>query len=251
MRKTLKFGLTTMLALGLAAGSALAQNGNPCPGDKEYQFNIIGVAKNKNPDMTGNNGHRIFVNLNGKSKIYMTGDTDPNADDLQCGDKFQITDSNATGPNGSATLVAPCDPLTADNLNPSVCFDVYATPLGGPGGKATVDVVCEFDDTCIGCDIDGGSCATGNIDISLSRGKGKPVQKDITGVFRASGCIDVDGSEECDSGDISFNNEWIFNIEQLVEYYWDYDNDGLRLTQIRFCDVEGVEGSDCGGGSII
>ena len=33
--------LLTSLAVALAAGNAFAQNGNPCPGDKEYQFNII------------------------------------------------------------------------------------------------------------------------------------------------------------------------------------------------------------------
>jgi hypothetical protein len=70
-------------------------------------------------------------------------------------------------------------------------------------------------------------------------------------VFRASGCIDLNDSDTCDAGDISFNNEWIFNIEQLELYYWEYDNHGNRLTQIRFCDVEGVEGSDCGGGTIV
>ncbi len=231
------------MAFTLMAGNAFAQNGNPCPGDKEYQFNIIGTS-DKNPDMTGNNGHRIFVKLNGHSKIYMTGDTDPNTDGLQCGDSFEVLDANGTNPDG-ATLLAPCDPLTANNLDPDVCFDVYATPLGSRG-RADVDMICDFDDTCIGCDIDGGdTCMTGNIDFSLARNSGRPVTQNITNVFRASGCIDLDGSEDCNKGDISFNNEWIFNSEQVEEYYWYYDNDGLRLAQIRFCNTEGVNGA-CG-----
>ena len=238
-----------MLALVLGAGTALAQNGNPCPGDKEYQFNIIGVEKDKDAEMKGNNGHRVFVKLHGKSKIYMTGDTIEGGD-LDCGNKFYFTDSNATDADG-ATLVVPCDPLTVDNLDPSVCYDVYITPLGTPGGSAEVDVVCEFDDTCLGCNIDEGDCASGNIDFSLARNSGKPVQKEITKFFRASGCIDVDVSGDCDSGDISFRNEWIFNIEQLEEYYWDVDNDGLRLAQVRFCDVEDDPDSDCGPNVIL
>jgi hypothetical protein len=243
MKKLLIFAI----AFGLAAGSALAQNNNPCPGDKEYQFNIIGT-KDKNPDMTGNNGHRIFVKLNGTSNIYMTGDTS-SATGLQCGNKFDVLDANGTDSNG-ATLLVPCDPLTATNLDPSVCFDVYATPLAH-GGYADVDVVCSFDDTCLGCDIDAGSCDTGTIDFSLKRGSGKPVTQNITKYFRASGCIDLGGVVgTCDTGDISFNNEWIFNIAQLEEYYWAYDNHGNRLTQIRFCDVEGVSGA-CSGGSIV
>jgi hypothetical protein len=119
----------------------LAQNGNPCPGDKEYQFNIIGVKNDKKVDMENNNGHRIFVDLKGKSQIYMTGDTDGySANGLQCGNKFDVLDANGT--DGRATILVPCDPLTVDNLNPDVCFDVYATPLGTPGGHTDVDVIC-------------------------------------------------------------------------------------------------------------
>jgi len=241
--------LVVAVALCFVAGSVLAQNGNPCPGDKEYQFNIIGT-KDKTPDMTGNNGHRIFVKLDGKSNIYMTGDTDTGLAGLQCGSKFDVLDANGTD-NDGATLLVPCDPLTAGHLNPSVCYDVYATPLAH-GGYANVDVVCTFDNTCLGCNIDGGSCATGNIDLVLARGQGKPVTQKITNVFRASGCLDLGGEAGvCDAGDINFQNEWIFNIAQLEEYYWAYDNYGNRLTQIRFCDVEGVPGSDCGPNSIV
>ena len=244
MRKLITIGIV----FALAAGAALAQNGNPCPGDKEYQFNIIGT-KDKNPDMTNNDGHRIFVALNGQSKIYMTGDTDTGTAGLQCGTKFDVLDANGTDANG-ATLLVPCDPLTATNLDPNVCFDVYATPLGTPGGNTDVDVVCNFDATCLGCNIDQGSCDTGTIDFSLAGHSGKPVTQNITKFFRASGCIDVDADTVCDAGDINFNNEWIFNIAQLEEYYWDYDNEGNRIVQIRFCDVEGVPGA-CSGGTIV
>lgn len=254
MNTFIRTGIAAAAALVLSSGLAMAQNGNPCPGSKEYQFNIIGVAKGKKPDMKGNSGHRIFVWLNKKSRIFMTGDTDPGTAGLQCGDSFQITDANATDDGDEATLVVPCDPLTADNLTPDVCFDVFATPLGKPGGHADVEVVCEFDDTCLGCNIDDvdGDCATGTMDFTLVRNSGKPVQQDITKYLRASGCIDLGGEEGvCDTGDLDFKNEWIFNIEQLLTYYWDYDNDGLRIAQIRFCDVEGVEGSDCGPNVIL
>ena len=246
---TMRKFVVAALALGFAAGTAFAQNNNPCPGDKEYQFNIIGT-KDKNPDMTGDNGHRIFVPLNGKTNIYMTGDTDQDSSNgLQCGSTFDVLDANGTDANG-ATLLVPCDPLSATNLNPSVCFSVYATPLAH-GGNANVDVVCTFNSTCIGCNIDGGSCATGNIDFSLTRGKGKPVTQDITPFFRATGCLDIGGvAGVCDTGDINFSNEWIFNIPALEQYYWAYDNQGNRLTQIRFCNAEGVPGADCGPNSI-
>src|SRR5512147_2641722 len=92
MRKNTEMIVCVVLVLAFGVGSALAQNGNPCPGDKEYQINIIGVPKDKHPDMT-NNGHRIFVPLNRSANIYMTGDTDPDTAGLQCGDSFYVADA--------------------------------------------------------------------------------------------------------------------------------------------------------------
>lgn len=242
------FALAVVLAI---AAPLIAQNNNPCPGDKEYQFNIIGT-KDKNPEMKNNNGHRIFVKLNGKTSIYMTGDTDlNNGNGLQCGNKFDVLDANGT--DGEALILVPCDPLDSNNLDPAVCFEVYATPLGTPNGHADVNVYCDFNDDCIGCNIDMGDCYTGLIDFDLARSSGRPVQKNITKYFRASGCIDIGGTDGvCDNGtDIQFQNEWIFNIAQLEYYYWEYDNYGNRITQIRFCNVEGnPDRDDCDGGSI-
>ena len=232
----------TLVAFALVAGTALAQNANPCPGEKAYQVNIIGVPKGKNPDMTNNSGHRIFVPLNGSTKIFMTGDTSTDTG-LQCGNNFFVADANAT--DGTGRIVVPCENVNAESTDPGVCFDVWITALGTPGGTANVDVVCTFDDTVIG-DVDEGTCATGNIDFSLSRNSGKPVQRDITNFLRASGCFDADGSGTCDPGEKTFSNIWIFNLEALLEYYWEYDNQGLRVSQVRFC-----ESDDCGSFGVV
>ena len=108
------FLLTLVVLFVFSAASAFAQNNNPCPGDKEYQFNIIGMKNAKNPDMTNNNGHRIFVPLKGNTNIYMTGDTNPGVPGLQCGNTFDVLDADGT--DGRATLLVPCDPLTAEDL---------------------------------------------------------------------------------------------------------------------------------------
>lgn len=259
--------LMGVIAVVFAVGAAYAQNGNPCPSDKEYQLNIIGVPKDKSASMTGNQGHRIFVPLQSgpdlevprQVKIFMTGDTAPGDADgdgyqLDCGNSFYPSDANATDDN-EATLVVPCEPIAVGD--PGLCFDVYATGLGTPGGNANVDVVCEFDDTCDGCDIEddinnsGDTCDTGNVDFSVARGNGKPVREDITNVFRAEGCIDADTTDllACgdDPADIIFDNVWIFNLPQLLSYYWDYDNNGLKVMQLRFCDSD-VCGSVTAGG---
>jgi hypothetical protein len=35
-----------------------------------------------------------------------------------------------------------------------------------------------------------------------------------------------------------FSNVWIFNVEELLSYYWDYDNNGLKLMKVRFYQTE-------------
>jgi hypothetical protein len=47
----------------------------------------------------------------------------------------------------------------------------------------------------------------------------------------------VNASGFCDSGDLQFNNVWIFNIPQLLDYFWDYNNTGLKLMQVRFYET--------------
>src|SRR5437870_12654739 len=105
--------------LALAGGSALAQNSNPCPGKKEYQFNIIWVPKDKKPDLTNNNGHRVFVDVNGPSTINFTGDTDPSTDGLQCGNNFQVLDANGTG-GSAATVLVPCTNLNSSSTTTGI-----------------------------------------------------------------------------------------------------------------------------------
>jgi hypothetical protein len=46
--------------------------------------------------------------------------------------------------------------------------------------------------------------------------KGQPKPQNISDVFRATGCIDVNADLLCDSGDLQFRNVWIFNIPQLL-----------------------------------
>src|SRR5262249_60391823 len=53
------------LMLSGGAGAGTATTGNGAPSGSHYTLNIIGVPKGKTADMTGNNGSRIFVLLNG------------------------------------------------------------------------------------------------------------------------------------------------------------------------------------------
>jgi hypothetical protein len=180
-------------------------------------LSIIGVSQPKNTDMTETSGHALFVNLTGPSKIsYIAGTT------------FQVLDRNCTDGDG-CTIEVPG--VSGGDL----CYNVYAVGLGKPGGTAIVTAECTFDGDLVG----GGTCTDtllqGSFTVSrTSNGRNKPQRQDISDVFRATGCLDLNGNTTCDKGDVQFNNAWIFNIDQLESYWWDYTNTGLKNMQVRF-----------------
>ena len=219
--------LMGMLVLGVTPAPAQVGKGLSGP---HYELNIIGVPKNKTVPLTDSSRHTIFVPLQtvNNVKIYVTGDADPATAGTQCGDRFQVLDGNAT--DGEATLLVPCE------LGGTMSFEVYAVGLGTPGGSAGVDVLCTFQSTIILSPDTAALCATslGAFDVEVRREAGKPARQNISSVFRASGCVDVNNSLTCDTGDTAFSNVWIFNIAELMSYYWDYDNNGLKLMKVRF-----------------
>src|SRR5262245_25563601 len=194
--------------------TAAAQVGKGLNGP-HYNLNIIGVPKGKTADMDNTSGHTIFVPLEGTVKIYYIA-----------GDTFQVLDRNGTDADG-ATVMVPSDPGGT-----SVCYDVYATALGKPGGTALVQADCIIEDLL-------GSCQDALLldSFSVTRDKGQPKRENISDIFRASGCIDLNGSGTCDKGDTVFTNVWIFNVVGLESYFWDYTNTRLKLMQVRFYAV--------------
>src|SRR3989344_3255891 len=103
MKKMMKIS-SVAIALGLAlsmvpaVSGAVAETGNGAPSGAHYNLNLIGVPKNKTADMTGNNGRRIFVPLEGKTRILLTeGD-------------FQVLDANGTDANGASFQLPNPDP---------------------------------------------------------------------------------------------------------------------------------------------
>lgn len=217
--KRLILSLAVILGLVLAAAPASAQVGKGLSGP-HYNLTIIGVPHNKTADMTSGNGHVLFVpldtsgNVDGNVKIYFVA-----------GDEFNVIDANCTDNNG-CTIEVPSSELS------DLCYEVYAIGLGKPGGTAIVTAECIDDLILGGCTeaLDQGGFTVDR----TNNGSNKPKRQNISNVFRASGCLDLDGDLVCDSGDIQFNNVWIFNLPGLESYWWDYDNNGLVNMQIRF-----------------
>ena len=229
------FGLASVLALALAVPT-FGQVGKGLSG-AHWNLNIIGVPKDKTvPTMTGSNRHVIFVPLQSggdvtrQVKIYYVR-----------GDDFQVLDGNATDDN-EATIQVPyefCDDLT-NGCEELLSFDVYAVGLGKPKGGAIVTAECTYSlDVVDSSGTTGLQCEDtllmGSFEVNRT-GK-KPTRENITDVFRATGCLDVNTDGTCNTGDLAFSNLWIFNILQLEEYFWDYDNNGLRLMQVRFYET--------------
>lgn len=222
-----KVFLTASLLLAcvtfVLVSSSFAQVGRDLSGP-HYNLNIIGVPHDKTADMTGSNRHTLFVPLDTRGRV-------PNKVKIYfiAGEEFRVIDGNATDDNQAMVEVPHGDPGT-------VCYYAFAVALGKPmahGDTTYVNANVIFDES------------TNDVMLTLDmvsfkavRGKGQPVVMDISNIFRVSGCIDY-GPTPDGVCDVNFNNEWVFNIEELLSYWWDYENQGLKLLQVRFYDCYG------------
>src|SRR5438046_515719 len=127
-----------------SAGTA-ETTGNGAPSGSHYNLNIIGVPKDKTADMNNNDGHRIFVELNGGSTAasgqnfaVMSKVNTILLAPAPAGAGFQVLDANATDKNG-AVFQLPLDVSTT--------WTVWARALGKPGGKADMTTCATVDVT--------------------------------------------------------------------------------------------------------
>lgn len=202
MRKLLTAALTAAFVLGTGMVTA-AGTGNGAPSGAHYTLNIIGVPKDKTAEMTDSNRHTIFTKLSGQTKIL-----------LGSGD-FQVIDGNGTDGTASFQLPDP-DP---DN-NGITAYSVYARALGKPGGSAVAT-------TCFTDALDQTWCSTENV--VLVRDKGKSTFDNVTKELLTV-CVDWDSNGSCDQRVFLFDNA-------AYDFYWNYDNDGLRHAQLRFYEI--------------
>lgn len=197
--------LTTGLGIVLAdkpQSPDLSYNGNGAPSGPHYNLNLIGVPRDKNTDGTGSSGHRIFVDLDGKTRIL-----------LQEGD-FQVIDYNGT--DGTAKFQLPAPDEDNDGIT---AYSVFARALGKPGGwgNITSGFVDEFGNEWFSTD-----------SLILIREKGGSkfvnVSKQLLYVY-----VDMDG----DGNDERYP---LFD-DELWQFFWDYDNHGLKVVQLRFYEI--------------
>jgi hypothetical protein len=199
-----------LIAFGLAVGTAaaLAQTGNGAPSGGHYNLNILGKRDCTPADLTGSNRHTIQVLLNGgQSAADINGTLALGLDKqnkifLQGGNDFQVLDGNA------------CDGALFQ-LPTNACYQAYARALGTPFGYANV-TTCAVDPTdgVVVCSMD-----TLNLNRTKGSQKFQNVTKQLTTItFVVNGVVTT----------VQLFDSALFN------YFWNYDNHGLRLAQIRF-----------------
>jgi len=186
----------------------LTKTGNGAPSGPHYNLNLIGVPKDKTAAMDDNNGHRIFVKLEGKSKILLAE-----------GETFQVLDANGTDGNGARFQLPNPDP---DNDGLTV-YSVYARALGTPGGSGTITTCAtsDPDETVEGDEEEVCSVTALYVERTSGRQKFMNVSNYLLYVYAD---LDGDGTAE------RYN---LFN-DALEDYLWSYDNQGLKLVQLRF-----------------
>jgi hypothetical protein len=172
------------------------------PNGAHYNLNIIGQAQPKSGINCGD-GHVIFVPLSGTAKILLSeGD-------------FQVLDCNGTDGTASFQLPNP-DPTNSGTTT----YSVWARALGKPGGSSTT-TTCATDPTT-------GEQYCSIYSSVLIRNKGPStftnVSKELLYVY-----ADI-------NGDGTVERVPLFD-RRLQDYLWNYQNNGLRLAQLRFYPV--------------
>lgn len=202
----------------LKSSSEALATGNGAPSGAHYTLNIIGVPKGKTAAMDGNSGHRIFVAMEGNTKINLQ-----NAD-LTDG-TFQVLDANGTDGDG-ALFQLPSADLDNDGIT---SYSVYARALGKPGGSSAM-TTCATDPALVDDpatpEDETQVCSLESLVSLREKGGSKftNVSRDLLYIYAD---LDGDGTTE---------RVPLFD-DRLEGYYWSYDNSGLKVLQLRFYDV--------------
>jgi hypothetical protein len=177
--------------------------GNGAPSGAHFNLNLIGVAKDKAPTLSGGDGRRIFVPLFGTAKILLAEG------------EFAVLDANGT--DGTASFQLPSPDADGDGVT---SYSVFVRALGKPGGRSTL-TSCATDPTT-GEEV----CSVGSAVLVRESGKARFTNFSRELLF-VSADLDGDGTVE---------RVPLFG-DELQDFFWQVDNEGLRLAQMRFYEV--------------
>jgi len=208
-----------LVVTGVTTAAVLAGNGNGAPSGAHYNLNLIGVPKEKSAvDTSNSNGKRIFVSLDGRTRILLTEGP------------FDVLDYNGT--DGEASFQLPNPDPDGDG---TTAYSVYVRALGKPGGKAVLQS-CFEDSTGTWCAVD---FAGGVEPIMLERTKGKQSFQNVSrDLLFVDVCVEFDATTSA----CTKTDQIPLFSDDTKTYLWQYDNAGLKLAQLRFYEVPTVTG---------
>jgi len=231
--------LSVAVLLGLALAVPAFGGGINLSGP-HYNLNIIGVDNPKTAYLTDSNRHTIFVALGSKdgaptrSNIWLTpGDftvCDGNAFDQA----YDCSGAAISGKLG-AVFRLPCDTNistpdgctdAAGNPLPSILnYTVWVRALGQQGGHATM-TLCAEDPANPGVQL----CNTGSNVVSsgILTAHAKKTFTNVTSQLTVLHNVCF-----LDSGVFTCEDVSLFS-DGLINFVWEYDNNGLKLAQFRF-----------------
>jgi hypothetical protein len=185
--------------------------GNGAPSGPHFDLNIHGVANGQG--FNGNNQNEIFVPLNGTCKIDLV---------QAASFDFQVLQPNCvTSPTASFSLPAPCAISATTGLctSTTTVYSVWARALGKPGGSSST-TTCATDPTL------GLVCSIQAFVSVQTRNSGKSSFSNVSS--------DLLFLTTCVNGKSVSTPLFSQNYQN---YFWQYDNQGLRLLQLRFYQV--------------
>ena len=189
--------------------------GNGAPSGPHYDLNIHGVQQGGSAS-NGSNGHDIFVPLHGKCNITLS----PGA--------FQVLDPNCLDGNAAFQLPNPVGTTTTTSV--TTTYSVWVRALAKPGGSSTT-TTCAYD-------------LTGTLVCSTSQYVLVETRKNGQSVF-TNATTDLLFISQCVNGTLTRTPLF---ASTLQNYFWEYDNTGLKLLQLRFYQVPttvAASGSSC------
>jgi hypothetical protein len=190
---------TAIAAMGLIAIVAAPASAAPVegmPNGAHYNLNLLGKNYCPGDDMKGGNRHTIFVRLR-----YWDADADP----VLGNNKGNVTTLDKGKPG------KPGEPAEGDIRTCGI------VDSGTPTDPLDDEVVCSTEN------------------VILTRATGKPQWRNetqaLTTIEYYYNCTDT--TEPIDVSTCSVTRVNLFD-DDFYQYFWDYDNDGLRLVKLRF-----------------
>jgi hypothetical protein len=208
-------GVLAALLVPTFAVGGQTETGNGCPSGAHYNLNLIGMAhaKNVDPASVTSDGHRIFVELGNKDSAATT------RIQLVEGMDFGVLDYDGT--DGQAKFQLPNPDPDNDGVTQ---YSVYLRVLGKPGGKIRMATSAT--------DPDFGEIVSDMAVVSV-RDKGQSKFANVSAALLYIYAWVFDDA----TGTWVYERVPLFS-DLLQDYLWQYNNNGVRIAQLRF--YEGV-----------